>query len=138
MTERRFPVRDLSRVREVFATAYAIGKCFDKPFEIVLRFLKDKRSGPQNKRMWQLLRDVAATVWLPNDAGVMRQFLDVAHHENFKRMFIGVEEITLPSGEVMMRGLSTTTLSVEEMTRYQEQIEVWCSEQGYPVMQEGA
>ena len=102
MTERRFPVRDLARVREAFATAFAIGKCFDRPFEIVLRFLKDKRSGPQNKRMWQLLRDVAATVWLPDGNGMMRQFLDVAWHEHFKRAFIGVEEITLPSGEVQI------------------------------------
>ncbi len=80
--------------------------------------------------MWALLREVAATVWING-----KQFSDEVWHEHFKRQFIGREEITLPSGEVEVRGISTTTLSVEDMGNYMREIERWCVEQGFPVME---
>jgi hypothetical protein len=128
MTERIFRVRDIPRARDVFALAWAAGRLFTEPFEIVLRPLKAKRSADQNRRYWALLRDVAEVAWING-----RQFSDETWHEHFKRELIGREEIILPSGEVEVRGISTTTLSVGDMGTYMDSIERWCVEQGFPL-----
>lgn len=133
MSERIFRVRTLADLRNVFVSAYRVACQFPQPFEIVLRPLKAKRSADQNRRYWALLREVAAVVWVDG-----RQYADEVWHEHFKRELIGREEITLPSGEVETRGISTTTLSVEEMGRYMDEIARWCNEQGFPVMEQAA
>jgi hypothetical protein len=115
--------------------AWNASKSFDKPFEIVLRFLKDKRTIEQNRRMWKLLREVAATVWVDVD-GKQRQFADKVWHLYFREQFIGVEETEMPDGSVKRDPISTTTLDVEGMTEYMNKIEQWCLEQGYPVMEQ--
>lgn len=135
MSERRFPCRDLSRIREVFVLAWDLAKTVDRPFEVVIRFLKDKRTVEQNKRMWKLLREVAATVWVPTDDGKQRQYSDKVWHVYFRELFIGVDETEMPDGTTRRTPISTTTLSVEQMTRYMNDIEKWCDEQGYPVME---
>ena len=126
--ERIFRCRDTSNMRQAFVFAWGAAKQFADPFEIVLRPLKAKRSQDQNRRMWALLREVAATVWIDG-----RQFADEVWHEHFKRQFIGQEEITLPSGATEIRGISTTTLSVADMGTYMDEITRWCAEQGFPI-----
>jgi hypothetical protein len=130
MTERVFRCRDIAHMRDQFVLAFGIAKSFAGPFEIVLRPLKSKRSLEQNKRYWALLREVAATVWVDG-----RQYADEVWHEHFRREFIGREELALPSGQVESRGISTTTLSVEEMGRYMDEIARWCAEQGFPILE---
>ena len=127
-TERIFRCRDMHQRRSVFLFAWNAAKLFTESFEIVIRPLKVKRSSDQNRRYWALLREVAATVWIEN-----RQYADEVWHEHFKRELIGREEISLPSGEVEIRGISTTTLSVESMGDFMREIEQWCVEQGYPL-----
>jgi hypothetical protein len=126
--ERIFRCRDLSRVRDVFVLAFQAAKLFTEAFEIVIRPLKAKRSGDQNRRYWALLREVAATVWVDG-----RQYSDEVWHEHFKRELIGREEIALPSGEVEVRGISTTTLSVGDMGTYMDGIARWCIDTGFPL-----
>ena len=133
MSERVFRCRDVSQARQAFVFAWSAAKLFTEAFEIVLRPIKAKRSTDQNRRYWTLLREIAAVVWIDG-----QQFSDEVWHEHFKRHFIGREEITLPSGEVEIRGISTTTLSVESMGDYMREIEQWCVEQGYPVMEAAA
>lgn len=128
MSERIFRVRNLSAAREVFTLAFQAAKQFADPYEIVLRPLKAKRSGDQNRRYWALLREVAANVWVDG-----RQYADEVWHEHFKRAFIGCEEIVLPSGERQVFGISTTTLTVADMGRYMDEISRWCVEQGFPL-----
>ena len=130
--ERIYRVKDVSvaRVRCYFVLAFTVAKQFTEPFEIVLRPIKAKRTQDQNRRMWALLREVAATVWIDG-----RQFTDEVWHEHFKRQFIGQEEITLPSGATEIRGISTTTLNVADMGRYMDEISQWCVEQGFPLEQ---
>ena len=130
MTERIFRCRNLATIRDTFAYAWAAAKLFTEPFEIVLRPLKAKRSADQNRRYWALLREVAATVWVGR-----KQFSDEVWPEHFKREFIGREEITLPSGEVETRGISTTTLSVGDMGTYMDEITRWCAEQGFQIQE---
>jgi hypothetical protein len=126
--ERIFRCREVSRARDAFTLAFQTAKLFVEPFEIVLRPLKAKRSGDQNKRYWVLLREVAATVWVDG-----RQYSDEVWHEHFKRELIGREEIALPSGEVEVRGISTTTLSVGDMGTYMDSISEWCVNTGFPL-----
>jgi hypothetical protein len=135
VSERIFRCRNLGQARSVFVMAWNASKSFDKPFEIVLRFLKDKRTIEQNRRMWKLLREVAATVWVDVD-GKQRQFADKVWHLYFREQFIGVEETEMPDGSVKRDPISTTTLDVEGMTEYMNKIEQWCLEQGYPVMEQ--
>lgn len=136
MIERRWFIRGTASIKTLFRA------CFDaamasastgQDLELVLRPLKSKRSQEQNRRYWALLREVAATVWVGQ-----RRYSDEVWHEQFKRWFIGLEEITMPDGQVEQRGMSTTALTVAEFNEYMASIEQWCAEQGYPVMQEAA
>lgn len=131
--ERIFRVRDVTQQKDAHVLAFKVGQQMMDPYEIVLRPLKAKRSGDQNKRYWALLREVAATVWVNG-----RQFSDEVWHEQFKRIFIGLEEITLPDGGVESRGISTTTLNISDMGRYMDEICQWCLELGFPVMEAAA
>ncbi|QQP86921.1 recombination protein NinB [Entomomonas asaccharolytica] len=99
-------------------------------YELVIRNYKSKRSLEQNKRYWAMLRLISTNVWID-----YRTFNDEVWHEQFRRWFIGCEDIVLPTG-TETRGISTTTLSVDEFGNYMAQIEQWCAEQGYPIMQE--
>lgn len=128
MTERIFRVRNVVQARDVFGLAWQAGKLFTDPFEIVLRPLKAKRSADQNRRMWALLREVAATVWVDG-----RQFSDEVWHVFFRQTFIGQNEVAMPDGTVASQPISTTTLTVEDMGRYMDEISQWCVEQGFPL-----
>lgn len=99
-------------------------------YELVIRNYKCKRSHEQNKRYFAMLRLISANVWVDG-----RTYSQEVWHEQFKRWFIGCEDIVLPT-TTETRGISTTTLSVDEFNTYMAQIEQWCAEQGYPVMQE--
>jgi hypothetical protein len=134
VSERVFRCRDLAKVREAFVLAWNAARGYDRPFEIVLRLLKDKRTVEQNRRMWKLLREVAATVWVDVD-GKQRQFADKVWHVYFREQFIGAEETEMPDGSVKRDPISTTKLDVEAMTEYMNRIEQWCVEQGFPVME---
>lgn len=89
-----------------------------KPISVQVAEHKAKRSTEQNKLLWSVLHDIAANAWV---AG--RQFSADAWHEQFKREFIGCEE--LPNGYHV--GISTTALSVEEFSNYIEQIREYAS-----------
>jgi len=128
MTERTFRCRDTAKVRDTFAMAYQAAKLYTESFEIVLRPLKAKRSVDQNKRYWALLREVAAVVWVEG-----RRYSDETWHRYFAGTFIGQSEVPMPDGTVALHPISTTTLNVADMSRYMDEIEKWCAEQGFPL-----
>ena len=128
--ERIFRCRDTANVRQVFLFAWGAAKQYADGFEIVIRPLKAKRSADQNRRMWALLREVAATVWIDG-----RQFSDETWHRYFAQTFIGSTEVTMPDGSVSLHPISTTTLNVADMGRYMDEISQWCVEQGFPLEQ---
>ena len=99
-------------------------------YELVIRNYKSKRSHEQNKRYFAMLRLISTNVWVDG-----RTYSQEVWHEQYKRWFIGCEDIVLLTG-TETRGISTTTLSVDEFNAYMAQIEQWCAEQGYPIMQE--
>ena len=130
MTELTFRVRDVTNHKPAHTMAFKAAMGIVEPYEIVLRPLKAKRSSDQNKRYWALLREVAATVWVDG-----RQFSDEVWHTYFRQQFIGSDSVVMPDGKEVVTPISTTTLSVDEMGHYMRQIEQWCVEQGYPVME---
>lgn len=133
MADRTFRIQGSAGIRPAFVAAWNLiqGLMRDAQggYELVLRPLKSKRSIEQNKRYHALLRDLSAVAWLDG-----RQYGPEAWAEYFKQTFIGWDD--LPGGG--KRGISTTTLSVAEFSQYMLQIEVWCSENGFPVQMEEA
>ena len=88
-----------------------------RPLAVTIAEYKSKRSADQNRMYWALLRQIADGAWVDG-----RQFDSEAWHELLRRKYIGLEEVTLPGGEQITRGISTTGLTVPEFSAYIEQI----------------
>lgn len=86
--------------------------------EVCIRPYNSKRSIEQNRRLWFLYREISEKVFIDG-----RRFSQDVWHEFLKRKFIGC--IEMPNGQLM--GISTTKLSVQEMSEYQEKIISWAS-----------
>lgn len=86
--------------------------------DITIRPHNSKRSNEQNKRMWKIYQTLQSSIWING-----KQYDQELWHEQCKRMFIGCNE--LPNGTLV--GISTTTLSTEEMTEYQNKIQAWAA-----------
>ena len=133
--ERRFVIGELATLRARMILAFNAAKeivSSGKPVEVIVRNRKSKRSTEQNRRYWAILRDVSESVWLNG-----KRYPDEVWHEQFKRMLIGMEEIPMPDGTIVVRGISTATLDVAAFGQYMERIEQWCVEQGFPIMEYG-
>ena len=87
-----------------------------RPLAVTVSEYKAKRNNEQNRLYWKLLKRIADDGWVGG-----RRFSDEAWHEHFRRTLIGVEEVVLPDGAVITRGISTTGLSVTEMSNYIDQ-----------------
>ncbi|WP_181264125.1 recombination protein NinB, partial [Pseudomonas aeruginosa] len=137
VADRTFRIQGAAGIRPAFVAAWNLIQGLMKEaqggYELVLRPLKSKRSIEQNKRYWSLLRELAAVAWIDN-----RQFDDQVWHEQFKRWFIGCEDVKLPDGSTELRGISTTKLTVDEFGIYMTKIEAWAAEQGWPLMMQEA
>ena len=133
MSERIFRINEEAGLRAAFLAAWnlaggMIGKA-KHGLEIVVRPMKEKRSVAQNRRYHALIRELSAIAWLDG-----RQYSKEAWHEWAKQEFIGWED--LPNGQ--RRGISTTTLSIEDFGNYMTQIEQWAASNGWPLMMEHA
>lgn len=88
-----------------------------KPLSVVISEAKSKRTLEQNSRLHVLLTEIANNAWVEG-----RQFDLETWKEHFRRTYIGVEEIEMPDGSRTERGISTTTLSVENFSKFMDQI----------------
>lgn len=88
------------------------------PLSVTISEHKAKRSLEQNSRLHALLQDVAANAWVDG-----KQFDLDTWKEFFRRKFIGTEEIPMPDGSRIERGVSTTTLDVAAFSEFMTQIE---------------
>lgn len=132
MAERKFRIQGAAGIRPAFIAAWNLVQQLmreEGSYELVLRPMKSKRSIEQNKRYHAMLRDLSEIAWLDG-----RQYAPDAWAEYFKQAFIGWDD--LPGGG--RRGISTTTLSVQEFGDYMARIEQWSAEHGWPLMQEAA
>lgn len=89
------------------------------PLSVVIQEAKSKRTNDQNKLLHAILTEIAENAYVNG-----RKYSVEAWKEFYRQKFIGTEEVELPSGERQERGVSTTTLSVQEFTEFVNKIQV--------------
>lgn len=117
--EMRFVVHSMEHLRAAFTAASRelTGDCFI----LTLQKEQEKRRNAQNRRYWAVIHEIAEQLSTADTE---------AWHEYFKRRFIGVKEISLPDGEIVAVGKSSTELSVREFADYMTSIEAWAVDNG--------
>jgi hypothetical protein len=117
--ELRFVIYSMEHLKRAFSEASQAltGDCF----VLTLQREREKRRSAQNRRYWAVLHEIAEQLNI-NDVE--------AWHEWAKRRFIGVKEVSLPDGEIVAVGKSSTELSVKEFADYMTSIEAWAVDQG--------
>jgi hypothetical protein len=89
------------------------------PLRIIVTSSDRKRSSEQNAFYWSaVLRDIADQAWV-----IGQQFTADVWHEHYARMFGVCEDVTLPTGEVIVRRKSTTDMKVSEFSEYLSQVQ---------------
>lgn len=89
-----------------------------KPLSISVAEYKRKRNTDQNALLHVLLSNIADNAWING-----KQYSAEVWKESLKRRFIGVEEIALPDGAIIERGISTTALSVPDFAEFIDKIQ---------------
>jgi hypothetical protein len=89
-----------------------------KPLQITITEEKTKRSLDQNRMYWSCLRTISDTGWIHG-----QQFTSEAWHHYLRLKFLpcldGPDGLVIPS--------TTTTLTVDEMTEYINQVQAWAA-----------
>jgi hypothetical protein len=89
-----------------------------KPLAVTVCEHKTKRTLAQNSRLHPILEEIAEQAWI----GGKRFDMEV-WKEHYRRKFIGTEEIDMPDGTRLERGISTTTLDVAEFSSFMDRIQ---------------
>jgi hypothetical protein len=88
-----------------------------RPLEITVREHKSKRSLEQNARLHALLTEIAEQAWVKG-----RQYDMETWKEFYRQKLIGTEEIEMPDGRRLERGISTTTLDVAAFSDFMDRL----------------
>lgn len=130
MSQRTFILRHAEAVRQcraLIAREWAAAASRNKPLTVVVAEHHERRSSRQNRLLHALLTEIAENV-RPDG----RQYDLDFWKEYVRRRFIGSEEMTLPDGTRIERGLSTASLSVGDFTELIDRVTHWCvTELGY-------
>lgn len=113
------PVRARAVCQHI-ATSWPLAARMGRPLVVTVEVEHRQRTIAQNKRLHALIQHIA-------DHAVVdgRRFSADAIKEYVRRRWIGTEEVELPDGTRIDRGISTTTLSVEQCARLMESVEAW-------------
>ena len=95
-----------------------------KPLSVSVSEKGAKRTVDQNARLHALLREIASQAWVNG-----RQYDAETWKEFARRKWIGTEEIVMPDGSRTERGISTTTLGVEDFNKLMANIELYAAEE---------
>jgi hypothetical protein len=95
-----------------------------KPLAVSITEAKSKRTIDQNKRHWAIVTEVAEQAWIDG-----KQFSKEAWHEHLADMFAPKQEITLPTGEIKLKRLSTSEMNVAEFSAFMTKIEVFAAQE---------
>jgi hypothetical protein len=99
----------------------------DKPLMVEVSDYREQRSTAQNRLLHAILRDVAENIEVGG-----KRFSQEAWKEQFRRQFIGTEEVVLPTGQIIEQGISTTTLNKGQMVEAMDRFLAWlASDFGY-------
>ncbi|QTD88800.1 recombination protein NinB [Burkholderia anthina] len=93
-----------------------------KPVAVTVYPYREKRTIDQNKKLHAMIREIAEQAWIDG-----RQYSEDSWKEIIRRTYIGVEEIDLPDGTRIERGISTTTLTVEEFAQLITVVQAWAT-----------
>lgn len=130
MSQRVFILRHAEAVRQcraLIGREWVAAAARGKPLTVVVAEHHERRSSRQNRLFHALLGEIAENV-RPNNQQYDLEFWK----ELVRRRFIGTEEMTLPDGTRIDRGLSTASLSVGEFTDLIDRVTHWCvTELGY-------
>lgn len=108
--------RMVAQIKMLAGPANAAGR----PLQVTISEYKQQRTGEQNRLFHALLNDIA------EQATVNGRYFDAdTWKELIRRRFIGTDEINLPDGTRIERGISTTTLSVAEFNQLIEKVTAW-------------
>ena len=127
MKPREFRIYDRATLHRVCGLLSQLMVSEEKPLLISVVPYSEQRTHAQNRLLHALLRDVAENLVVNGE-----RFSQEAWKELFRRRFIGTEEVGLPGGERIERGISTTTLNVGQMAEAITQFQAWLDgEHGY-------
>lgn len=121
-----FVLRDETNARRLWAFLKAnwVAKAqAGAPLSISIGEHKARRSTEQNKKLHAMFGELEQSAWLNG-----QQYSAEVWKEFVRRKFIGVEEIDLPDGTRIDRGISTTALSVHEFSELIEQVHQWAAD----------
>jgi hypothetical protein len=86
----------------------------DQALRLIVTADEQKRNAEQNRYYFGVvMRAIAEQAWVNG-----RQFSKDVWHEHFARKHGVMEEMTLPTGEIIVRRKSTTEMSVGEFSNY--------------------
>lgn len=125
--DRTFILRSEIQCRQLYAflrTNWSDMAAAGRPLAVTIAEAKAKRSGDQNRMLHALLREIAASAYVGG-----RRFSEEAWKEMIRRKFIGTEEVVLPDGARIERGISTTTLSVAEFSALIDRVCAWAQDE---------
>lgn len=127
MQPRSFRIYDRGMLQRTCALLSQMLVSEERPLLVEVAEYAEQRTSSQNRLLHALLRDVADSIEVDG-----KRFSAEAWKETFRRRCIGTEELVLPTGERIERGISTTTLTVEQMGIALDQFQAWlASEFGY-------
>jgi hypothetical protein len=127
MKARAYRIHDRAMLLRTCSALSSLLVSEEHPVLIEVSDYAEQRTVAQNRLLHAILRDVAEQVEVDG-----KRFSADAWKEELRRRFIGTEEIELPSGERIERGISTTTLTVGQMTEVIDRFSAWlASEFGY-------
>lgn len=95
-----------------------------RPLVVTITEFHAKRSDDQNRKLHAMIRDIAEQAWVDG-----KKYPQDVWKELIKIRFIGAEEVNLPDGRFLERGISTTKLSVSEFADLITKVQVWASEE---------
>jgi hypothetical protein len=88
------------------------------PMFLIATTAEEKRRAQQNKYYFgTVIRSIAKQAWING-----RQYSAEAWHEQMARTYGQFKDVTLPDGEVVVKRLSTTEMSVKDFAKYTEQV----------------
>lgn len=127
MKPRMYRIHDRAMLMRVSGLLSQMLVSEERPLMVEVSDYTEQRSSAQNRLLHAILRDVSENVEVDG-----KRFSADAWKEEFRRRFIGTEEVLLPSGERIERGISTTTLDRGGMSEAIDQFHAWLAgEFGY-------
>lgn len=124
---REFRIHDRAQLQRVASLLAQMMVSEERPLAVSVAPYSAQRTNAQNRFLHSLLRDVSENVEVNG-----KRFSPQSWKEWFRQRYIGAEEIELPDGRRIERGISTTTLNVGQMAEAITQFESYlASEHGY-------